>query len=148
MDNAKHEAGIWDKILKLREIINRGFPALFRSLRRRYLIWFRPQYVLRQMQLRKGECKNCSCCSAINCPYLDKKTRRCTNKPLFPHCLLYPIDDKDKDPNYNCGFWWDETERNYDKYLDNLFKIYIIAMLVLVYAVFAFVFAFLSNRAA
>ena len=86
-----------------------------RFLRRKYYLHFRPLYVIRQLRLRKGSCKRCSCCesNAFLCGKLDIRTKECL---VFPDCIygeyasnVYPFDEKDKHPRYKdkCGFYWD-----------------------------------------
>ncbi|MBS1194453.1 MAG: hypothetical protein H6R29_385 [Methanomicrobia archaeon] len=72
--------------------------SLRSSLRRRYLYFFRRDYVEKMLSVRQGSCEGCGgvCCARVrSCPFLEEG--RCslyTNGiPFF--CQLFPVDWKD-----------------------------------------------------
>jgi len=85
--------------------------AIYASLRRRLLYYFKPGYVRKMARLRKGGCETCKgvCCYRTRrCPLLKKgKCSIYAKMPLF--CKVFPIDPKDielagvKDV---CGYYW------------------------------------------
>lgn len=89
---------------------------ILRNLRRLYLILFRKDYVLKQLNTRKGHCLRHGCCDLsffhkiISNSCLDKKDRtKCLLWEDLPYiCKVYPIDEKDKHPDTKgyCGFYW------------------------------------------
>jgi hypothetical protein len=68
------------------------------KFRRWYLVQFRKEYVLRQILVREGTCRQCgTCCNLLfTCPMLTKR-RRCfiygTCRPAV--CKVFPIDQRD-----------------------------------------------------
>ena len=72
--------------------------SLRSSIRRRYLVWFRKEYVRKKLAERKGNCEGCGgiCCKRTRpCPFL--KNGKCsiykTKIPKF--CKIFPIDEED-----------------------------------------------------
>ena len=94
---------------------------VYARLRREFLISFKPRYVLKQLQERKGKCNACSCCSCLNltpfsCSFFDKKTNTCKTWNNLPvSCYVFPLDEKEieltkKVKSFNCGFYWGKKE--------------------------------------
>jgi hypothetical protein len=91
--------------------------SIQRWVRRRYLIWFRPDYVRAQIESRKGSCGRHGCCDlTMFAPVLrrgcfsKKEKSMCLRWGKLPaECRLYPIDEKDKIPETldYCGFYWE-----------------------------------------
>ena len=89
------------------DYIRRPIQALKRSrlvihltgkFKRFYLVYFKKEYVKRQLALRKGECHQCGrCCSFLfPCPMLTQQRlcriyKRCRSEV----CKLFPIDPRD-----------------------------------------------------
>lgn len=100
------------------DIINgiiKEFKGLKRELRAFYLMHFRPKYVQRQLETRKGICGMHGCCGMSfvsrfrRC--LSKDKVHCVSKELMTkRCLAYPIDEKDKAIGTEsfCNFYWEE----------------------------------------
>ena len=72
--------------------------ALCSGFRRRYLIYFRPRYVINSLLKRKGKYLLCGRCYFLNkgwCRYFkDGKCEIYNKQPFF--CKIFPIDEKDK----------------------------------------------------
>ena len=88
------------------------FIVLYSGLRRRFLVYFRPRYVILSLLKRQGKCKMCSCCCLLNKHWCsDFKENKCQiyqRQPFF--CKIFPIDEKDKKMsgvNKECGYYWD-----------------------------------------
>lgn len=79
------------------------------KLRRHWLSRFRPRYVERMRQRRRGECVRCgSCCRFLfKCPYLENGSH-CTIYPRrFKQCADFPIDHRDlRYLEESCGFYF------------------------------------------
>jgi len=85
------------------------------QLRRQYLCNFRPDYVARLKDARRGECRRCgSCCDlTFHCPFLtsdalcdryDKRARTCRE---------FPIDAKDLWlTRVPCGHYYDPSPKD------------------------------------
>jgi hypothetical protein len=76
------------------------------KFRRFYLVYFRKDYVKRQLALRKGECHQCArCCSFVFvCPMLTRgQLCRTYNKFRLEICKSFPIDQRDIDEVARCG---------------------------------------------
>ncbi len=93
---------------------------LMGKLRRFYLVYFRREYVKRQMALRQGECHQCArCCSFVfACPLLTgQRTCRTYNKFRLEMCKSFPIDQRDIDEvariGATCGYRFEEQSLNY-----------------------------------
>lgn len=102
-------------------LIKKEIYALKRWFRRRYLIWFKPKYVLEQIKLRKGICGKHGCCDLT---ILDRMAHHgCLNTKDRTSCMrwqnfnfeckVYPIDEEDKIPETfsYCNFYWDHLEQ-------------------------------------
>ncbi len=79
---------------------------LMGKLRRFYLVYFRKEYVRRQLALRKGECHQCArCCSFVfACPMLTRQRLcRTYNRFRLEMCKSFPIDQRDIDEVARCG---------------------------------------------
>ena len=113
--------------------------VLWTKLRRELLISLRPRYVLRQIMLREGSCKDCllsvkgifSCCKKVK----EKTPFECINiaengsckaygTTSFPvSCFACPIDSKELQ-HRDCNFHWkerlpqklDNHSQNHDKH--------------------------------
>jgi len=92
---------------------------LFQKIRRAYLINFKPEYVVAQVEKRKGVCGKHGCCGKSiggkivtgirGC--FDKQTGLCKHPDKMPiHCRTYPIDEKDIVEKFKniCNFYWDD----------------------------------------
>ena len=81
---------------------------ILRRIRRRFLVIFRPYYVMRSLSLRRGNCNHCSCCEKINCKHLENKLCKIyPRNPLF--CMIFPIDEKEREiVKKHCGFYWEK----------------------------------------
>lgn len=79
------------------------------KVRRFFLIRFRPAYVARWRQRRRGECARCGgCCSIMfKCPHL-KDANVCTvYEHRYRQCGYFPIDPRDLHYLHpQCGFWF------------------------------------------
>src|SRR5512136_2762431 len=76
------------------------------KLRRFYFVYFRKEYVKRQLSLRKGECHQCArCCSFVfHCPMLTQgQLCRTYDKFRLEMCKTFPIDQRDIDEVARCG---------------------------------------------
>jgi len=76
------------------------------KFRRFYLVYFRKDYVKRQLALRKGECHQCArCCSFVFvCPMLTRgRLCRTYNKFRLEMCKSFPIDQRDIAEVARCG---------------------------------------------
>ena len=79
---------------------------LMGKLRRFYLVYFRKEYVKKQLASRKGECLQCAqCCSFVFvCPMLTRqRSCRTYNKFRLEMCRSFPIDQRDIDEVTRCG---------------------------------------------
>ncbi len=93
------------------------FPiVLYSGFRRRFLVFFRPRYVIRSLLNRKGDCERCGCCCLLNKSWcFDFKDNKCQiyeRQPFF--CRIFPIDQKDKEASgvsEECGYWWESDGR-------------------------------------
>lgn len=83
--------------------------------RKRWLVWFRADYVKEKLATRKGGCLACgTCCrqSVPFCPFLTKndKCRICIWFKWHPkYCKIFPIDEKDQrllNVQGKCGYFW------------------------------------------
>ncbi len=90
------------------------------KLRRLYLVYFRKEYVKRQLALRNGECHQCArCCSFVfTCPLLTgQRLCRTYNKFRLEMCKRFPIDQRDIDEvarcGVTCGYRFDEHPFHY-----------------------------------
>lgn len=99
--------------LKEGEKMNPLHKTLLEMIRKRYLLFFKPNYVKKSLAERKGVCLQCGkCCrTMIKCPYL-KERNVCTLYPnkLNKTCLDYPFDEKDQELSGlkgRCGYYWD-----------------------------------------
>ena len=90
--------------------------SIKRELRREFLIHFRPDYIKKQMEKKRGVCGRHGCC--LVSPFGKRRLGKCLDKDgktcllwhnLPKRCQLYPIDEKDKDPATKdyCNFYWD-----------------------------------------
>lgn len=80
------------------------------QIRRLYLNYFRKGYVERQLEIRKGYCKQCGkCCElSFKCFFLTK-TRKCIiyHKGRPKHCKTFPLDERDlRDIKGECGYYF------------------------------------------
>ena len=84
------------------------------SIRRRYLYYFKRDYVNKMIEKRHGSCEGCGgicCIRTRRCPFLNEAKCKLynTNMPFF--CKVFPIDKKDialagvKDC---CQFYWEK----------------------------------------
>ncbi len=91
---------------------------LWGKARRLGLGLFRPGYVRRRAQQRRGECRRCGACCRLGnrCPFLRNagaitECRIHGRRP--PNCRLFPVDERDladRDavaPDVPCGFSFD-----------------------------------------
>jgi hypothetical protein len=106
----------------LRTIVTE-MEVIKRTLRRRYYMVLRPNYIEEQMKKRRGGCGRHGCCdlSFLHRIY-NKYYRRCLSKDDRTRCLLwknlprecqvYPLDEKDKIPETRsyCNFYWEEEK--------------------------------------
>ena len=79
---------------------------LMGKFRRFYLVYFRKEYVKRQLASRKGECHQCAqCCSFVfHCPMLTEgRLCRTYDKFRLEMCKSFPIDQRDIDEVVRCG---------------------------------------------
>lgn len=113
----------WKSVMsnKYLKIFLRELSVIKRMLRRRYYMYFRPEYVRQQLERRRGACGQHGCCDLsvlqriYNLSYRKCLSRyghsRCEHwKNLPQECKIYPLDEKDKIPetkNY-CNFYWEE----------------------------------------
>ena len=84
----------------------RPMTHLMGKIRRFYLVYFKKDYVKRQLALRKGECHQCArCCSFVFvCPMLKRQGLcRIYNKFRSDVCKSFPIDQRDIDEVALCG---------------------------------------------
>ena len=75
-------------------------------IRRFFTVHFRKDYVARQLQIRRGDCRQCgTCCRlSIGCPMLTKEKRCLVYRSFRPkECRVFPIDQKDIDDVAACG---------------------------------------------
>lgn len=84
---------------------------IYASVRSRYLVYFRPRYVINQLLNRKGKCNFGGCCCKSTtwfCEYF--KNGKCSiykNQPFF--CKIFPIDEKSiklSNVENKCGYYW------------------------------------------
>lgn len=101
------------------KLIVKELGAAKRVLRRKCYLLFKPSYVKKQLENRKGTCGQHGCCDlTIAGKIFNKYLRRCLSRKsrktclrwqnLPKECKLYPLDEKDKIPetrNY-CNFYW------------------------------------------
>jgi hypothetical protein len=95
------------KNLSFKDFIKR----IYASLRLRYLVYFRPKYVITQLLNRKGKCtlEGC-CCNSTTwfCEHFQNgKYKIYNNQPFF--CRIFPIDQKDiklSNVENKCGYSW------------------------------------------
>ena len=76
------------------------------KLRRFWLVHFRRGYVLRQISVRQGACRQCgACCTLLfTCPMLTKQERCLVYGTCRPQaCKVFPIDQRDTDEVSLCG---------------------------------------------
>jgi len=85
---------------------------LYPSLRIRYLVYFKPKYIVNQLLTRKGGCTKNGCCCYMTtffCPYIkDGKCSVYKEQPFF--CRIFPIDKKSIRLSHvenKCGYYWD-----------------------------------------
>lgn len=90
----------------------REFKYIYAGLRRRFLYYFRTDYVNTQLARRRGAClKDGRCCKITMpwCPYLENgKCAIYERQPLF--CKIFPIDEKDKelsDVKERCSYYFE-----------------------------------------
>jgi len=84
---------------------------LFGKIRRFYLVKFRPNYVRKSLEKRKGQCRRCGhCCSiAFRCPHLKEGNECAIYEHRYEQCALFPIDWRDiKYLSDTCGHYFDE----------------------------------------
>lgn len=89
--------------------------TLYEVLRKRYLVWFRKDYVRRSLSKRKGNCLACGMCcrqSVPFCPFLTKDNK-CRFRKWFgwhlKYCKIFPIDIIDQrllNVQGRCGYYW------------------------------------------
>lgn len=95
--------------------VRRTAGAILRSpfrgkVRRLYLTTFRPDYVRKQIEKRKGECRQCgSCCRLVfHCFYLTTEDLCRTYSSRCSVCSTFPIDERDlRDVGPHCGYSFD-----------------------------------------
>jgi len=88
--------------------------SLYASFRRRFLFYFRRNYVLSSISKRKGNCDDCkiTCCELTRpgCPFF--KNNKCLIYEKMPKfCKLFPIDHKDvilSGMEGICKYYWVE----------------------------------------
>ncbi len=95
------------KNMPLKDFIKR----IYASLRLRYLVYFRPKYVINQILNRKGKCNLEGCCCRSTTWFCEHfKDGKCTiykNQPFF--CKIFPIDQKDiqlSNVENKCTYHW------------------------------------------
>ncbi len=96
----------------MKKKINQPYlKKLWRKIRRPLIYHFRPRYAMLSLTLRKGGCRQCSCCSNNRikiCKNQDEKGRckvyYTLKQPVA--CVLAPIDYKDVDFFEPCGYYW------------------------------------------
>ena len=102
-------------------VIIREIGAIKRMLRRNYYIYFREDYVKKQIRKRRGLCGHHGCCDLSilhkvynlyfrKCLSRDDR-RRCLRWNNLPReCRIYPFDEKDKilETRSYCNFYWEE----------------------------------------
>jgi hypothetical protein len=86
------------------------------KFRRCYLVYFRKEYVKRQLASRKGECHQCAqCCSFVfHCPMLTQgRLCRTYDKFRLGMCRSFPIDQRDVDEvarrGGTCGYRFEKS---------------------------------------
>jgi hypothetical protein len=107
--------------MKLLATTGSFLSALWRLLRRNFLLALRKDYVKSQLAARKGVCGRHGCCDlAWHHRLLNVRLRKCldTNDRtrclkwgrLPPDCRIYPLDEQDKIPETRdyCNFHWDK----------------------------------------
>lgn len=89
----------------------RKMLVILRDIRMYFLFTFKPEYVIKQIKLRKGTCPpDCGCCCA-GCKHL--KNNRCTIYKKRPqNCRDDPFDRFDlrmleRIYNCKCHLYWD-----------------------------------------
>ncbi|MDI6737764.1 MAG: hypothetical protein QME12_04590 [Nanoarchaeota archaeon] len=89
--------------------------SLRSSVRRRYLYYFKREYVNKMVKTRKGSCEGCNglcCIKTRRCPLLNEGKCKLysTNKmPFF--CMVFPVDEKDIElagVEDCCQFYWEK----------------------------------------
>ncbi len=80
-------------------ITNGKFIHLYGSLRRRFIFYFRKNYLNRQLSVRKGNCTAKGHCCGLTMPWCEYicsgKCSLYARQPLF--CRIFPIDEEDKE---------------------------------------------------
>ena len=86
------------------------------KLRRFFIIHFRPGYLKKQHQMRRGHCRQCGlCCSLfVRCPFFTSDHLcRVYGKCRPKVCKVYPIDQRDIDEiaalGGQCGYSFDTS---------------------------------------
>lgn len=88
-------------------------------LRKRYLVWFKKDYVKRSLDKRKGNCLACGMCCRQPVPFClfltkDNKCRLVIRFRWHPkYCKIFPIDEKDQrllNVQGKCGYFWDSVK--------------------------------------
>jgi bacterioferritin-associated ferredoxin len=78
------------------------------QVRRLFLNYFRKAYVEKQLQQRKGHCKQCGkCCELAYRCFLLTESRKCLvyHKGRPRQCTTFPLDERDlNDIQGECGY--------------------------------------------
>lgn len=81
---------------------------LVNRIRYEFLYHFFPNYIIHNLENRKGKCKKCGkCCN--NCKFLKNNKCKVFEDRTFynPMCRIFPIDERDKNcVNKKCGYYW------------------------------------------
>ncbi|MFC1631556.1 hypothetical protein ACFL1I_04030 [Candidatus Omnitrophota bacterium] len=91
--------------------------VVYSALRHRFLVFCRPRYVISSLFKRKGECRGCGMCCALNTPWCRQiKDNHCEiyqRQPFF--CKIFPIDKKDQELSNakdECGYFWEKEKQD------------------------------------
>jgi len=88
--------------------------SLRSSIRRRYYVYFKKDYVKQMLETRKGNCEGCGgiCCFRTRkCPYLKDGNCSLYNTKIPKFCMVFPIDKKDIElagVEDVCQFYWEK----------------------------------------
>lgn len=84
-------------------------------LRKRYLVWFKKDYIKKSLATRRGNCLVCGICcrqSVPFCPFLNRDDK-CRLVKWFgwnpKYCKIFPIDEIDQEllnVKGKCGYHW------------------------------------------
>ena len=87
---------------------------IYRGIRRRGILLFKPNYLKLQELKKRGSCGDCCCCP--DCKWLlpNKKCRLYYTKYFPVGCKYSPFDEKDKAPEIRnkCNFHWVNNTNN------------------------------------